>query len=51
MPSGLLRALQLLLLWALWHQVELHFLDAATSRRCREGVWDVSLESSREKVP
>lgn len=51
MPSGLLRALQLLLLWALWHQVELHFLDAARSRRCRKGVWDVSLESSREKGP
>lgn len=48
LPSGLLRALQLLLLWALWHQVELRFLDAATSRK---GVWDVSLESSREKGP
>lgn len=50
LPSGL-RVLQLLLLWALWHQLELHFLGAATSRRCRKGVWDVSLESSREKGP
>lgn len=37
LPSGLLRALQLLLLWALWHRVELHFFGCSHKQEVQEG--------------